>query len=684
MAVPTHMLTGTAPFPARWFTPVRRFTTAWRLTVALMLGLILAFTGRVVIADDRLGADVDSTVLRASDFTLFDQNGKAFNLHYHAQSPAVLIMGHDENSAYVQQVLAVMAAHRDWSDAGVVMAMINPVPGQSRDSIRSSMASSPLQVPVLRDEAGLVADTLALRFSGETLLIDPRRWQIVYRGPAVDAGQAELVPMFAQALSALLSAQTMEPSYLAMTQAEILARPAPASVVSYSNNIAPMLLEKCADCHRPMGIAPWAMTSHAMIQGFSPMIRETVLTRRMPPWHADPEIGEFVHDLSLSVQESRELVAWIDAGAPRGTGDDPLTQVDEQTTEWEMGEPDLIVTLPAFDIPATGVLDYQFFEVENPLDHDVWVRAVQIAPGDRQVVHHAIATFGESSQYAGRVDSGESLFQPQLMTFVPGNETYIYPENTGVYVPAGTSFYTQMHYTTFGRETRDQTRIGLYFADEAPEHVLQHYSILNLELRIPAGEAEHQESAYFQLQRDAVIYSLFPHAHYRGRASEFSIRYPDGREELVLSVPNYDFNWQRYFQFKEPIHAPAGTMVIHRTTYDNSTANISNPDPAVNVRFGEQTWEEMLYGGVSFRYAEPGENDQEIDIEQYMTSIVMGFMDSNMDGKITLDEMPERARQALALPFTIMDRSKTGGLEFDEFRQFMTQSNMMSRDTFSR
>jgi hypothetical protein len=263
---------------------------------------------------------------------------------------------------------------------------------------------------------------------------------------------------------------------------------------------------------------------------------------------------------------------------------------------------------------------------------------------------------------------------------VPGNDTYVYPEDTGVFVPAGTSFFTQMHYTTYGRETRDQTKMGLYFADEAPEHVLQHYSILNQDLNIPAGAAEHQEGAYYAFQRDAVIYSLFPHAHYRGRSSEFVLRFPDGKEEVVLSVPNYDFNWQRYFQFEKPIVAPAGTMVIHRTTYDNSTANLSNPDPSVTVRFGEQTWEEMLYGGISFRYADARENDFEINVEEYFASLGMGMFDKNMDGKVSLDEMPERARQQLALAFAFMDKDKTGGLEFEEFRQFMMQTNMMGRN----
>ena len=622
-------------------------------------------------------SDSDAAVTRASDFTLFDQHGKAFNLHYHEQVPAIVLMGHRNGSAAVDSAVAGLSGQ--WADQGVLFALVNPAPGESRADILADTQQRGLDLPVLKDEAGLVTETLALNHVAETLVIEPGRWQIVYRGPAG-------TPAFASAVQALLDGDNIALNEQAMpANAELLSRHESVATTSdsvYSDTIAPMLMAKCADCHRPGGIGPWAMTGHAMIQGWSPMIRETVLTKRMPPWHADPEIGEFLHDLSLSVGEARQLVSWIDAGAPRGAGEDPMTDVVAQDTKWQMGEPDLVLTLPKFDIPATGTLDYQFFEVKNPLDRDVWVRAVQISPGDRQVVHHAIATFGASSNTEGQSDSGASLFQPQLMTFVPGNETYEYPDNTGVYVPAGTSFYTQVHYTTYGRATSDESQIGLYFSDEAPEHVLQHFSILNPQLRIPKGKAEHEETAYYQFQRDAVIYSLFPHAHYRGRASEFTIRYPDGQEEIVLSVPNYDFNWQRYFQFEDPIEAPAGTIVIHRTVYDNSTANLSNPDPSVDVRFGEQTWEEMLYGGISFRYAEPGENDFEVNEDDYLAALAMGFMDLNIDGKVALDEMPEQSRQALALPFTIMDRDKTMGLEYSEFREFMLKSNMMSRDAF--
>lgn len=640
------------------------------LFVSLIFGLS-------TLVSQAYASDLNTSVTRAADFTLLDQQGKAFNLHYYGQRPAVLLMAGMAGSEYALKSLTTLVESVDPQASGVALALINSEHGVNRQMLLEFTNAHSIEQSVLQDDAGMVSSTLGLRYAGETLLINPQRWEIVYRGPALDETGSAVHPQLAVSLQSLIDGETPAAQLTHMYTAESLAEHAVPANVSYSDTVAPMLMAKCADCHRPGGIGPWAMTSHAMVQGFSPMIRETVLTRRMPPWHADPAIGEFLHDMSLSLDEKQQLLSWIDAGAQRGTGDDPLTQVDAQLTEWSMGEPDYIVTLPEFDIPATGTLDYQFFEVPNTLDRDVWVKAVQIAPGERQVVHHAIATFGTNT--GGMGDSSDSLFQPQLMTFVPGNDVYVYPDETGVFVPAGSSFYTQIHYTTYGREARDQTKIGLYFADKEPKHVLQHYAIINQNLRIPPGEAEYQAVSYYEFQRDAVVYSLFPHAHYRGRASEFALRFPDGREEVVLSVPNYDFNWQRYFQFAEPIDAPAGTMVIHRTTYDNSTANLSNPDPTVTVRFGEQTWEEMLYGGISFRYAERRDNDFEINVTEYFTSLGMGMFDTNMDGKVSLDEMPEQARRQLALAFAMMDRNKSGGLEYAEFQVFMTQTNMMQQ-----
>jgi len=660
-----------------------KLSTRFFAMLALPLLLVSLVTAPVSVQ-----AQAAPALERVTNFTLLDQRGKAVELYYHGQAKAIVLLTHRNDSSIVKESAAALSElMTNYADQDVKVFLINPIADQDRASVLADTERHGYDFQILIDDTQLLAESLQLGWSGEAIVIDPRRWNAVYRGPVADDLSKPADGKLATALMALVAGNETTgtelvadslamPSAWSSEQFTLpgLASKAMHSDISYSDTIAPMLKEKCAGCHRPGGIGPWAMTDHRIIQGFSPMIKEVILTKRMPPWHADPEIGNFKHDMSLSIEEAQTLVHWIGAGAQRGSGDDPLNEVTAVDSDWQLGTPDLIVDLPAFEVPATGTLDYQFFEVANPLDRDVWVRAVEIAPGDRQVVHHAIATFGPSSSSSKRVDSGEALFQSQLMTFVPGNETYVYPENTGLKIPAGSSFYTQMHYTTYGRETVDQSRIALYFTDDEPEHILQHHSILNLSLRIPAGEAEHREGAYYQFQRDAVIYSLFPHAHYRGRNLEFTLRYPDGREELVLSVPNYDFNWQRYFQFEEPINVPAGTMVIHHATYDNSTANPSNPNPEVNVRFGEQTWEEMLYGGISYRFAERGENDSQIDPADAMTSVAMGFMDSNMDAMISLDEMPAQARQSLAMAFVMMDKEKKGGLNFAQFRELMSRS----------
>lgn len=617
---------------------------------------------------------------RAPDFALLDERGQAVNLHYHGQDDAIVLMMHRVGSEILSDSARELAAlSAAYSDSAISMFMINAQTGVTRADLAADKLQGSYSVPILQDSGQLVSDTYGLDYAGEVILIDPSNWRIVYRGPiGADEGQS-YAPYFEQALDSLLAGEAMGFTALPMPEryaGELITLGRDASDISYSADVVPILREKCVSCHLPDGIAPWSMTSHAMVQGFAPMIREVILTKRMPPWHADPQINSFKNDIGLSVEQARTIVHWIDAGAVDDSIADPLLSVTARDSQWQLGEPDLIVELPAYSVPATGTLDYQILTVDNPLDHDVWVRAVQILPSDRQVLHHAIATFGEKNFDLGLdlgTSIGEALFQSQLMTFVPGNELYEYPEGTGVLVPAGSTFYSQMHYTTYGRETTDQSKIGLYFSEAEPDFSLQHYAMVNLELRIPAGAAHYEAGAYYEFQKAALIYALFPHAHYRGRSSTFALLYPDGKEELVLSVPNYDFNWQRYFQLGTPLFVPQGARLIHRTVFDNSENNLSNPDPSKRVFFGEQTWQEMLYGGVSFRYFNKEDDVREIDIAHYLTGISMGYMDLNMDGMVALDEMPEAARQGLALAFVLLDKDKSGGLEFEEFAQLMLQ-----------
>lgn len=637
-----------------------------------ILGLCLS---GFCLATSTAGADE-----KIGNFMLIDQHGKAMELYYHTDADVVVLMAHRRRSPLVaQSARELLDIQKRFS--GVRVFLINAVNGEDRHAIRADMDSAGLGLRVLDDRAQLVTESLQLTHAGQALVLDTKSWRVLYRGPVIAQAGDRSGPL-ARAVADHLAGDPVRFASRAMPaeyDGEALALSGAAArnerqQISYSASVAPILMQKCVDCHRPGGIGPWAMTSHAMVQGFSPMIRETILSKRMPPWHADPAVGSFAHDISLSVEEQRTLVHWIDAGSRRGDGPDPLLEVTPRTSAWELGEPDLVIELPDFTVPATGVLDYENFSVTNPLDESVWVRAVQIIPGNRQAVHHVIATVSGNPVAADGADSN-ALIDPQLMTFVPGNEVYQYPQSTGLRVPAGGSFHAQMHYTTFGREATDQTRIGLYFADRPPQHELQHFAIINPQLQIPAGAAAHEESAYYQLQHDAVIYALFPHAHYRGKSSSFSFRYPDGTEELVLNSPHYDFNWQRYFRFSEPRSVPAGTLVIHRTVYDNSANNLSNPAPEIAVSWGEQTTEEMLYGGISYRYVDSAAASTEADREAHvMTSLALGFLDTNMDGRVALDEMPGTMQDQLLPVFIELDSNQSGGLEYDQMLVLMTQT----------
>ena len=600
---------------------------------------------------------------RASNFLLLDQRGKAHQLYYHKDAAAVVLTAHNGDGQTMGDVSATMDQLRTRFQAEAVkLFFINPNPASTRDQFKDANLS------VLLDEEQLISREYNFTQAGEAVVINPNNWQIVYRGPVGEELQ--------QMVQALTQDKPVEFKAVALNKKLPALKISHAdNTVSYSKTIAPLLMEKCADCHRPEGIGPWAMTSYDMIKGFAPMIKEVVFTKRMPPWHADPHVNEFKADLSLSRAEKQNLINWINAGAPRGTGDDPLKAVTAADSQWLLGEPDMIVEFPSFDIPATGVLDYQFFEVPIQLPENKWVKAVQTLPGDRAVLHHSIVTFGEPADptkpIKGRGDNrGNSLTDQQLMTFVPGNEHYVYPEETGLLITKGSSIFAQMHYTTSGKATTDVTRLGIYFRDDAPENVLRHYAIINPQIQIPAGDAEHWESAYYRFSDDAIIYSVFPHAHYRGASSKFKLRYPDGREELILSVPNYDFNWQRYFQLQEPKEVPAGTFLIHDTAWDNSAANPYNPDPNQEIRWGLQSWEEMLYGGVSYRYKKNIDVSDEEKRLQYRASNAIGYMDTNQDGELVMEELPEQLRKRIGLAFALLDADKSNGLNVDELKNF--------------
>lgn len=588
------------------------------------------------------------------NFMLLDQNGKAQELYYQSDVKVLALVAHGSRCDAAADGFRSLASLQDRVAAqGARIMLINSDRDITHVALNRTALAESVSAPILADTTQLISAALGFKSAGEAMLVDTSTWSVTWRGQITDLNQA---------IDSQLAGTTPPVSKASDSSCAIDYEPVDTTV-TYTADVAPILRENCAVCHTTGGIAPWAMTSYEMVRGFAPMIREVLRTRRMPPWHADPESGSFQHDRTLSRAELRTLIGWAEAGSPRGEGVDPLSASPVQYTEWPLGKPDLIIDLPAFTLPATGVVDYQFPRVANPLDKPVWVRAATIVPGDRSAVHHIL--MGASEPGVPIVEGRENVFDNYIIGYAPGNESAEMPKGTGVYVQPGTEFLFQTHYTPYGKVTTDRSRVGLYFAreNEKPANYLRNAVIINPTLSIPPNNEAFPVSAYIEFDKPATIYSLVPHAHYRGKASRFELLHPDGHRELVLSVPNYDFNWQRTYAFTTPLEVEAGSRLIHTTIYDNSTRNARNPDPNRTVPWGLQSHDEMLYGNVSYSWREetsdkPIHNKGLADTYQWV-----GFLDHDMDGRLSWNELPQGMKKRLVQGFKMVDTNNDGGLD---------------------
>jgi hypothetical protein len=306
----------------------------------------------------------------------------------------------------------------------------------------------------------------------------------------------------------------------------------------------------------------------------------------------------------LDTADLQTLIRWIDMGSPAGEGGlDPLTKISASTAVWQLGEPDYVVEVPAFTVPATGVLDYENVTINLPFTQDVWVRSVQHLPGDRRVLHHLLS-FIVPADYAEKIIEGENdEYREFLEGFAPGKEdASTYPADSGVFIPAGSAVQLSLHYTTFGKEVVDRTRIGLYFAETEPKYKYSTFSLSHggSNIRIPPRDSNHKMSASHVFEDEIVLHGLRPHMHYRGKNMRMSVIYPNGTSEDILNVPNYSFAWQPTYRLNEPMLLPAGSRVMIEGAFDNSQYNLGNPDPEAVVKGGAQSWDEMFIGYFSY------------------------------------------------------------------------------------
>lgn len=612
------------------------------------------------------------------DFQLTDTTRVAHKLSYYHYAPAIVLMSQKDGSplsrAAAGELAKLQAAYKD---KGVLFYMINSA--DTREQAAAEAEANGFKVPILMDDLQLVGEQMNIQRDGEVFVLDPKAdFRVAYRGPlddrfdkaAPDTRAPAANAYAAAAIDAVLAHQPVANARVAEKAGQAIAFPARAHAaefdkISYTDTIAPILEKKCVTCHQKGGIGPFQMNSYEVVKGFAPMMRETVMTRRMPPFFADPHVGHWSNDTSLTADETRTLIHWIEAGAPRGKGEDILKTHAGEAPEWPtaLGKPDVVVTLPSFKVPASGVIEYQHMVVDNPFKGDAWLRAVAFRPGARPVLHHITSGYSPDRSLPPADIPGSSVG-----SYVPGAGIQVYNEGTGAPVPAGGKLNFSMHYTTNGREMTDATQIGYYLLKTPPEIIRRAAVISNPIMRIPAGEARHTEVAYLEFPADALLYSVHPHAHYRGYAVELTQITPDGKETPILSVPKYDFNWQLDYDLAQPLLVKKGAKLRVKWTYDNSEHNPANPDPKLNVTWGEQTWNEMMYFRVNYRWMDETSHHVRNDLQaKLMDSRIIGFLDDNADGKLQINEL-RGPYASLKARFAELDLNHDGGLDLHELQ----------------
>lgn len=364
-----------------------------------------------------------------------------------------------------------------------------------------------------------------------------------------------------------------------------------AGNVTFTKDVAPILYNRCVECHRPGEIAPMSLLTYADARPWAKSIREKVVERKMPPWLADPKHGEFENERRLSDKEISTIVAWVDGGAAKGDDKD-LPPAPKFTDGWVVGKPDFVIAMEEeFSVPAEGVVPYKYFTVPSGFKEDRWIQAAEIRPGNRTVVHHIIVNVLDPGQSAG---GGERGFK--LAGYAPGEQPRVYPQGTAKLIKAGSSLVFQLHYTPIGEPAKDRSYIGLFFAKGPIQKKALTGTATNAQFVIPAGAGNYEVKSSWVAKEDVRILDLMPHMHVRGKDFSYTAVYPDGRSEVVLNVPRYDFNWQLLYKLKKPLVLPKGSRLDCVAHFDNSINNKFNPDPAKEVRWGPQTWEEMMIG----------------------------------------------------------------------------------------
>ena len=452
--------------------------------------------------------------------------------------------------------------------------------------------------PMLKDPSNRLADAMGAERTPEVFLLDSNR-VVRYHGRIDDqygvgySKERGAKPELVSAIGSLLAGEPVDQPQTELAGCHIgrVKDKAPRGDVTFTQDIAAIFNDRCVKCHRPGEIAPFTLTSYQDVLGWEDTILEVIAENRMPPWFADPSHGTFANDARLTEDQRQLIVTWIDNGMPEGDPAD-LPQPPQFAEGWQMQTPDQIIAMRdrPFSVPAEGVLDYQRFIVDPQWTEDKYIVSAEARPDDRGVVHHILI-------YVIPPGQRRRDFRQVLAGYAPGSSPLELTDGIAIPVAAGSRLLFEMHYTPNGTATEDLSYVGFRFANkqDVTKHLRGRLAVNN-RFEIPAGVRDHTVEATYIAKQDEQLLSFSPHMHLRGKSFRYDVRFPDGRRDTLLNVPNYDFNWQLKYNLEEPLTLTKGTKVHCTAVFDNSESNLTNPDPTKAVRWGDQSFEEMMIG----------------------------------------------------------------------------------------
>lgn len=546
------------------------------------------------------------------DVAFVDLDGKNFQLSSIAEeNGAVLVMTSATCPVSKRYLPEIAQLQSVMQEAKLPLILINPFPSEKEVAIRAQLAAQPIDAIYVHDRDKGLAAALEARTTTEVFLIDSKR-TLIYRGALSDQYGINYsldAPRKQYLVDAIESHKKGERPHVQATRApgcELdlprLSQDTSATQITYYGDVARILQQNCVSCHRDGGIAPFSLADRESVEDHTSVIKRVVTEGTMPPWFAAKQPKDkgnpWASDCSLSPRDKADLLAWIDS-SDRPLGDErDAPQPKPYASEWSIGKPDLVMTLSkAYDIKATGYMPYQFDVVETELLEDRWVRAYEILPSERDVVHHVIVKVHEKGTTVRNLGEGAGGY---WAVYVPGNGAQTYPEGFARKLPAGSKVSFQIHYTPSGIAKKERLRMGLVFAKEQPEYEVRTVGVANMGISIPAHAAAHVETFTQRVPFDLPIMSFMPHMHIRGSAFKYEAQYANGESEVLLDIPRYDFNWQLNYAYKKPKLIPRGSKMKVTAVYNNSASNAANPAPEKVVKWGPQTIDEMMIGYIEY------------------------------------------------------------------------------------